>query len=72
MTYELTAEEKIKVVETRLKSIEYSIYNVNLSKREENAKSTPDEGALSDLNTQLSDYNARKNILETELASLEA
>ena len=41
MTYELTNEEKSKVVETRLKSLEYSIYNVNLSKREENAKSTP-------------------------------
>lgn len=72
MTYELTAEEKSKVVETRLKSLEYSIYNVNLSKREENAKSSPDQGAISDYNTQLADFNARKSILEAELESLEA
>jgi|694.fasta_scaffold34899_4 hypothetical protein len=71
MTYELTDEEKSKVVETRLKSLEYSIYNVNLSKREENAKSTPDQGAIADYNIQLADFNARKSLLESELALLE-
>lgn len=70
MTYELTNEEKANVVSQHIKSLEYSIYNIELSIVEENAVATPNTGNLASLNEQLVPLNAKRSALLAELATL--
>ena len=70
MTYELTTQEKTDIVNQHLRSLEFSIYNLNLSILEEESKSTPDETILASLNSNLLDFNAKKTALLAELSAL--
>jgi hypothetical protein len=70
MTYELSNEEKADIVNQHLRSLEFSIYNIELSVREEQSKSTPEESMIEALSTNLADLNAKKTVLLNELASL--
>ena len=70
MTSILTNEEKSGIISQHIKNVEYSLYNLSLSLIEENAVSSPDEDKISSLNDQISDLNAQKTALETELANL--
>jgi hypothetical protein len=70
MTYELSNEEKADIVNQHLRSLEFSIYNIELSVMEEQSKSTPEESMTEALNTNLADLNAKKTVLLNELASL--
>jgi hypothetical protein len=70
MTYELSNEEKTDIVNQHLRSLEFSIYNIELSVMEEQSKSTPEESMTEALNTNLADLNAKKTVLLNELASL--
>ena len=66
----LTNEEKSGIVSQHIKNVEYSLYNLNLSLIEENAVSSPDADKISSLNDQISDLDAQKTALETELENL--
>ena len=66
----LTNEEKSGIVSQHIKNVEYSLYNLSLSLIEENAVSSPDADKINSLNDQISDLNAQKTALETELANL--
>jgi hypothetical protein len=68
MTYELTNEEKETVVNQHIRSLEYSKYNVQVSIKVENAAATPNTVTVADLNTQLTDLNAKLVVLAAELA----
>jgi hypothetical protein len=70
MTYELTNEQKSDIVNQHLRSLEYSIYNIELSIMEESARLAPEDSMLDSLNSSLSDLNAKKTVLLNELASL--
>jgi hypothetical protein len=70
MTYELTAQEKTDIINQHLRSLEFSIYNITLSILEEESKSTPDSSILTALNSDLSDFNAKKTALLAELSAL--
>ena len=70
MTYELTTQEKTDIVNQHLRSLEFSIYNLELSVMEEEAKSTPEATILESLNSSLSDLNLKKSALLAELSSL--
>jgi hypothetical protein len=70
MTYELTTQEKTDILNQHLRNLELSIYNLSLSILEEEAKSTPEAETLSSYNSDLSDLNAKKEVLLDELASL--
>ena len=70
MTYELTTQEKTDILNQHLRNLELSIYNLSLSILEEEAKSTPEAETLSAYNSDLSDLNAKKEVLLDELASL--
>lgn len=70
MTYELSNEEKAGVVSQHLKSLEYSIYNIELSKIEENAVAVPNTGNIASLNEQLVPLNAKRSALIAELEQL--
>jgi hypothetical protein len=70
MTYELTNEEKADIVNQHLRSLEFSIYNIELSVMEEQSRSTPENSMTEALNASLTDLNAKKTVLLNELASL--
>lgn len=70
MTYTLTTQEKTDIINQHLRNLELSIYNLTLSVLEEESKSTPESAILASYNSDLSDLNARKQVLLDELASL--
>jgi hypothetical protein len=65
MTTELTTEEKISIIDTHLKTIAFSKYNLELNLLEENAKTTPDSDILTRTNANL-------ELLSNQIAALEA
>ena len=71
MTYELTNEDKAGVINQHLKTLSYSKFNLELSKIEENSKTTPDSTALSSLTSQLSEVNVKITALLEELAKVD-
>ena len=71
MAYQLTDEEKKGIIDARLKSIESSIYDVQLSVEEENSIQSPSADILASLSSRLTDLNARKAVLEAKLEELE-
>lgn len=70
MTYELSKEEKIAIVNQHLKSLEYNRYNIQMSLAEENAIDAPSQVVLDSLNAQLAENTARKSVLIQELETL--
>jgi hypothetical protein len=72
MTTILTNEEKSAIVNQHIKNIEYSIYNLEVSVIEEEAVSEPDSDKISNLNSDITELNAKKAALAAELALLTA
>mgnify|MGYP006268239425 CR=1 FL=1 len=70
MTYELTNEEKIELVNQHLKNIEFSLFNFSLSLVEEQALSSPNGEVITSLNNQIAQANAKKTALLEELEGL--
>jgi len=71
MAYELANEDKIGIINGRLRSIATSVYDVNLSIEEENSIQNPNPDVLNTLNSRLADLNTRKAVLEEKLEELE-
>ena len=70
MTIELTNEEKLNIVNQHIKSVDYSIYGLQLDLLELNATPNPDASQASNLNSRITAANARKAALVTEKNSL--
>ena len=70
MVYELTNEEKQRIVEQHLKNIAFSEYNLMLSLTAEEALENPSSANLLSLNSQKDDLEAQKAALLSELNSL--
>lgn len=68
--YNLTAEEKISVVESHIKNINYNKYNAELVIIEENAKSTPSATKISDANATIAEANVQITALEAQIEAL--
>ena len=70
MTIELSAEEKITIVEQHIKNVAYSQYNIQVSLIEANATTEKNAESIASLNSQLSDYNKQISALQAEIDSL--
>ena len=70
MTTQLTNEEKISIINSHLKNLEYNKFNIEMSIVEENAKSAPDSSTLSSLNSQMSEIDVQIAALNAESATL--
>lgn len=70
MTIELTAEEKIGIVEQHIKNIAYSLYNTQMSLLEANASTTKNTELIASLNDQISDCGKQISALQAEIDSL--
>jgi len=71
MTTQLTNEEKISIINSHLKNLEYNKFNIEMSIVEEEAKSTPDSSTLSSLNSQISEIDVQVAALNAESALLD-
>jgi len=70
MAIELTNEEKLNIVNQHIKSVDYSIYGLQLDLLEAQAVDAPDQTQISSLNSRISSANARRVVLVTERNSL--
>jgi hypothetical protein len=70
MSYELTNEEKVVIITSRLNNISRNQYNIQMSKIEENAKVSPDKSSLSNLDAQLADVLNQIEALNKELLNI--
>lgn len=70
MTYELTNEEKIGIINGRLKMLELSRYDSELAVQEENAIASPNQQILDDHQSRLIAIAAKKAVLQVELEEL--
>jgi hypothetical protein len=70
MSYELTNEEKVVIITSRLNNISRNQYNIQMSKIEENAKVSPDKNSLNNLDAQLADALNQIEALNKELLNI--
>lgn len=66
----LSNEEKSGIINQHLRNLHYNKFNLEISIIEETAKATPETAALTNLNTQIADFNSRITALEAELDKL--
>lgn len=67
MTYELTNAEKIEIIYQHMKNLNYSLYNLQISLKEEQAIDTLNGDNVSSINQQISDIVSKKTALAAEL-----
>jgi len=68
--YALSNEEKISIIESHLRTLGYSKYNLEVNLMEEEAATTPVAEAIASVNAQIASVNNKIEALVTELASL--
>ena len=70
MAIELTNEEKLGIVNQHIKSIDYTIYGLQLDLIESQATGTPDAIQISSINGRITAANAKRTALVEERDSL--
>ena len=68
--YDLTAADKIAVIHSHIKNINYNKFNAELVIVEENATSSPSATKISDANTQIDEAEAQIVALEAQITAL--
>jgi hypothetical protein len=66
----LTTEDKLTIVNQHIRSIDYTIYGLELDILVENAATNPDAERLANYNSQLNVLNAKRAVLVTEQQSI--
>ena len=72
MTTTLTNEEKIGIIDLHIKSVDYSLYGLELDLAEANAVSNPDADLVSNITTRKAAATAKRNVLIAEKETLTA
>jgi hypothetical protein len=68
--YELTNEEKSSIIESHLRTLGYSKYNLEINLMEEESATAPAADAIASVNAQITSVNKKIAALVEELASL--
>ncbi len=68
--YELTNEEKSSIIESHLRTLGYSKYNLEINLMEEESATAPATDAIASVNAQITSVNKKIAALVEELASL--
>ena len=66
----LTNAEKISVIESHIKNVQYAKYNAEVTLIEENALETPNADAVQRANTSIASANAQITALEAQIEAL--
>jgi len=70
MTIELTDDEKLQIVNQHIKSVDYTIYGLQLDLIAEEATGTAEASYVSSINGRITAANAKRNALVEERDSL--
>ena len=70
MTYELSMDEKVSIVNQHLRNISFKKYNLDLSLVEEQALSAPNQERIDAINSDMAEVVAQTAALLLELESL--
>ncbi len=70
MTYQLTNEEKISIINQHLKNLSLSRYSIEIGKMEDAAVITPEQLAGTSYDSQLQEIDLKISALTTELTEL--
>ncbi len=68
--YDLTAAEKIAVINSHIKNINYNKFNAELVIIEENASADPSATKISDANASITEADAQILALEAQIEAL--
>lgn len=68
----LTKADKLQLINSHKRSLEYSKYGLELDVLQENAKSSPNQEEVSRLETLIEETNNQLAALEAELATVNA
>ncbi len=68
--YDLTAADKIAVIHSHIKNINYNKFNAELVIVEENATSAPSTTKIADANATITGSNAQITALEARITAL--
>lgn len=68
--YDLTAEDKIAVIHSHIKNINYNKFNAELVIVEENATAEPSATKISDANAAIAEADAQIAALEAQIEAL--
>lgn len=68
--YDLTAEDKIAVINSHIKNINYNKFNAELVIIEENASAEPSTTKISDANATITESDAKIAALEAQIEAL--
>ena len=71
MTINLTKEEKAQIINSHIRSLAYTKYNLDIDILQENAKLNPETSVLANLNSQIDEVDDQLTALQTELAAVQ-
>ena len=70
-TYEyLSNEERLAIVASHIKNVEYGIYNDEITKMEATSSATPDQATIDSANLRIIASSAKKVILNQEVVKI--
>jgi len=67
---DLSNEDKLGIISSHQRNVEYNQYNIQMSMLEEKAKAAPDQTIIDNLQAQLNDCAAQISVLEAQAAAL--
>lgn len=68
----LTKSDKLQLIDSRMRGLEYKKYGLELDLVVENAKATPSQEAIDIINESVADIDAQITALNSELAVVNA
>lgn len=66
----LSKTDKIQIIESRLRGLDYKKYGLEVDLLMENAKSAPDSDAVSNIEDAISEVNNQLSVLNSELSTV--
>jgi hypothetical protein len=66
----LTKSEKLQIIESRVRSLEYKKYSLEIDVIVENAKSAPDQDTIGVINTSIAEIEDQIAALNSELTAV--
>lgn len=68
----LSKSDKIQIIESRLRGLDYKKFGLEIDLLVENAKTTPDSESVSNLEDAIQEISGQLSVLNSELADVNA
>lgn len=68
----LSKNEKVQIIQSRLRGLEYNKFGLEIDLLVENAKTTPDSESVSNIESAIEEVSGQLSVLNSELAVVNA